>query len=82
LRIGSAPEVRVGQKVALLMDTREAPARPFAANSATLDFEFPDAPPAGGTPLLRLKVDGIESIVVNRGARPPAFFNHRITLPV
>lgn len=81
VRIGCQPEVRVGQKVALMMDTREAPAQPFAANTATLDFEFGDAPPAGGTPLLRLKTDGIESIVVNRGARPPAFFNHRITLP-
>ncbi|MCJ7838823.1 MAG: DUF4255 domain-containing protein [Burkholderiales bacterium] len=81
LTIGCQPEVRVGQKVTLLMDTREAPAKSFAANTATLDFEFADAPPAGGTPLLRLKVDGIDSIVVNRGARPPAFFNHRITLP-
>jgi hypothetical protein len=81
LRIGCKPEMRVGQKVALLMDTREAPAQPFITNTATLDFQFADAPPAGGTPLLRLKVDGIESIVVNRGARPPAFFNHHITLP-
>ena len=64
------------------MDSREAQAQPFTANTATLDFQFADAPPAGATPLLRLKVDGIESIVVNRGARPPAFFNHRITLPV
>jgi hypothetical protein len=82
LRIGCQPEARVGQKVALLMDSREAQAQPFAANTSTLDFQFADAPPAGGTPLLRLKVDGIESIAVNRGARPPAFFNHRITLPV
>ena len=82
LRIGCQPEVRVGQKVALLMDSREAQAQPFTANTSTLDFQFADAPPAGATPLLRLKVDGIESIVVNRGARPPAFFNHRITLPV
>ena len=82
LRIGCQPEARAGQKVTLLMDTREAPAQPFTANTTTLNFEFADAPPADGTPLLRLKVDGIESIVVNRGARPPAFFNHRITLPV
>ena len=81
LTIGCQPEVRVGQKVALLMDTREAPAQPFTANTSALDFQFADAPPAGGTPLLRLKVDGIESIVVNRGARPPVFFNQRITLP-
>jgi len=81
LRIGFQPEVRVGQKVALLMDTREAPAQPFNASTGALDFNFADAPPAGGTPLLRLKVDGIESIAINRSARPPAFFNHRITLP-
>lgn len=81
LTIGCQPELRVGQKVTLLMDTREAPAQPFTANTATLDFEFADAPPAGGTPLLRLKVDGIESLVVNRGAQPPVFFNHRITVP-
>ena len=81
LRIGCAPEVRVGQKVTLSMDAREAPAQLFTADTATLDFEFADAPPAGGTPLLRLKVDGIESIVVNRGARPPAFLDQRITLP-
>lgn len=82
LRIGCTPAVRMGQKATLLMDSREAPTKPFSADTATLDFEFADAPPAGGTPLLRLQVDGIESIVVNRGARPPAFFNHRITLPV
>ena len=81
VRIGCQPEVRVGQRVTLLMDTREAPAQTFNINTATLNFEFTDAPPAGGTPLLRLKVDRIESIVVDRGARPPAFFDHHITLP-
>lgn len=81
IRIGCQPEVRVGQKVALLMDTLEASAQPFTANTATLDFRFADAPPAGATPLLRLRVDDIESVVVNRGVRPPEFFNHRITLP-
>jgi hypothetical protein len=82
LRITCRPEVRAGQKVVLMMDDRETPALPFAATTtSTLDFEFADAPPAGGKPLLRLKVDGIDSIVVDRSAKPPAFFNHRITLP-
>jgi hypothetical protein len=81
LRIGCRPQVRAGQKVTLLMDTREVRAQPFTGNVATLDFRFPDAPPAGGTPLLRLKVDDIESVVIDRGAKPPTFFNHRITLP-
>ena len=81
VRIGCRPQVRLGQKAALLMDSREASAQPFTTDTAALAFEFADAPPAGGTPLLRLKVDGIESIVVNRGARPPAFLDQRITLP-
>ncbi len=82
LSLGCEPEARVAQKVTLMLDTREAPAKPFSVNTATLDFEFANAPPAGGTPLLRLKVDGIESVVVNRNARPPEYFNQRITLPV
>jgi hypothetical protein len=81
LTLGVTPQIRVGQKASLLMDTSEAPAHAFAANAPTLDFDFPDAPPAGGTPLLRLKVDGVESVVVDRSAVPPVFFNDRITLP-
>jgi hypothetical protein len=81
LTIGCRPEVRVGQKVTLAMDTRVAPARAFTANTASLQFDFANAPPAGGTPLLRLRVDDVESVCLDRGAKPPAFFNHRITLP-
>ena len=81
LTIGCRPEIRVGQTVALIMNTREAPAQSFTANTATLDFAFDDAPPAGATPLLRLRVDGVESIVVNRSVQPPAFFDDRVTLP-
>ena len=83
LTIACQPDVRVGQKVTLLMDTREALPLPLTTIPPTLRFEFTDAPPAGGTPppLLRLKVDGIESIVINRAKRPPVFFDHYITLP-
>ncbi len=81
LSIGCTPAVRPGQRVALMMDGAEAPALPFAAPTTTLAFDFGRAPPAGAAPLLRLKVDGIESVVVNRAAKPPVFFNHRITLP-
>ncbi len=81
LRIGCRPQVRAGQKVRLLLDSREARAQPFTGNVSVLDFRFPDAPPAGGTPLMRLKVDDIESIDIDRGAKPPKFLDHRITLP-
>jgi hypothetical protein len=75
------PTARVGQKVALLLDAREAPAEPFAADTQQLTFRFADAPPAGGSALARLRVDGVESVAVNRTLRPPVFFNQRITWP-
>ena len=81
ISISCTPAVRPGQRVALMMDSAEAPALPFAAATTALAFDFERAPPAGATPLLRLKVDGIESVVVNRAAMPPAFFNQRIVLP-
>lgn len=81
IRIACTPAVRPGQQVALAMDGAQAPALPFAAATTTLEFAFADAPPAGGTPLLRLKVDGIDSVTVDRNAKPPVFFNHRIVLP-
>ncbi|MCE2945588.1 MAG: DUF4255 domain-containing protein [Betaproteobacteria bacterium] len=81
IRIACTPAVLPGQQVALAMDGSEAPAQAFATASTSIEFRFPDAPPAGGTPLLRLKVDGIESVVVDRRAQPPAFFDHRIVLP-
>lgn len=81
LTLGVTPDVRVGQAVTLMLDAREVPAENFAADASQLDFVIADAPPAGAQPLLRLKVDGIESVVVDRRAVPPVFFDHRITLP-
>lgn len=81
LTLACRPAVRVGQPVSLLMGSREGAALAFTEDTDTLEFAFADAPPAGGTPLLRLKVDGIESVVVDRSVSPPVFFDHRITLP-
>jgi hypothetical protein len=82
LTVAFEPAVRQGQRVSLLLDSREAPAEPFAGTSTQqLTFRFADAPPAGGSALARLVVDGVHSIAVNRAARPPVFFNQRITWP-
>ncbi len=82
LQLDCQPDLRVGQRVSLLLDALEAAAEPITANTAARPrFLFRAAPPAGGRPLVRLKVDGIESVVVNRAATPPSFFNERVTLP-
>jgi len=81
IRLDCQPEVRPGQRASLFLDTREVPAAAHTASTAQLNFRMADAPPAGATPLLRLKVDGIESVVIDRTKQPPSFLDHRITLP-
>jgi hypothetical protein len=72
------PQVRPGQQVSLLLGTREVFAQPFAAATGTLTFIVEAAPV--GDPLVRLRVDGIESPLIDYEAKPPVFFNHRIII--
>jgi hypothetical protein len=72
------PQVRPGQQVSLLLGTRQVFAEPFAAVTGTLTFIVQAAPV--GDPLVRLRVDGIESPLIDYEANPPAFFNHRIII--
>ncbi len=65
------PEVRPEQSVSLVVGSREVPALPHPASTALLSFELEDAEP--GTWFVRLRVDGVESVLVNRSATPPEF---------
>jgi hypothetical protein len=72
------PEVRPGQPASLLLGAREVFAEPFSAATSTLTFVV-DAAPVGEH-LVRLRVNGIESAIINRTATPPVFLNRRITI--
>jgi hypothetical protein len=72
------PQARPGQQVSLLLGTREIVAPPIEAATGTLSFVVPNAPT--GDPLVRLRVDGVESPIIDRLAKPPVFFNHRVNL--
>lgn len=72
------PQVRPGQQVSLLLGTRKVFAEPFAVAIGTLTFVVEAAPV--GDPLVRLRVDGIESPLIDYEAKPPAFFNHRVII--
>ena len=72
------PAVHEGQAVRLVLGTAEFAPQPFTAPATSLSFEIPDAPP--GNHLARLRVDGIDSPIVNPDATPPAFFNRRVTI--
>lgn len=72
------PDVKPTQRASLIIGSREVLADPHPVDTATLDFTILDAPV--GTHFVRLRVDGIDSQLVNRSVTPPVFFNHRITI--
>jgi len=72
------PQARPGQPVSLLLGTREVVAAPIEAATGTLTFVVENAPV--GDHLLRLRVDGIESPIVNRTATPPAFLDYLVKI--
>ncbi|UCV17570.1 DUF4255 domain-containing protein [Ferribacterium limneticum] len=76
-----APPVRAGQTAALILGEREIAAEQFTATTSRLTFKIADAPEAGSTHLVRLRVDGFESPIIDRMATPTAYLDRRITLP-
>lgn len=72
------PQVRPGQPASLLLGAREVFAEPFSVATGALTFVVEAAPL--GEHLVRLRVDGIESAIVNRTATPPVFLDRRITI--
>ena len=72
------PEVQPTQRVALLLGDLEIAAQPRTGQTDTVSFVIRGATP--GTYLVRLRVDGVDSEVMNREAAPPEFFNHRVTV--
>jgi hypothetical protein len=72
------PEYRPGQTVSLVLGSTEVAPQDISAQAASLDFVVPNAPL--GNHLARLRIDGIESPVVDRTTAPPTFFNHRIQI--
>ena len=69
--VDCVPSVQAGQPVSLILGTREVSAKAPSAPTAQLRFQVPEAQP--GKYLARLRVDGVESVVVDRTKTPPAF---------
>ena len=66
-----APEIRPGQRATLLLGSDEVAAAAHPAQTGTLTFTLDDA--AAGTQRFRLRVDGVDSRLVDRSATPPVF---------
>jgi hypothetical protein len=72
------PEARPGHQVSLLLGTREILPDSITVATSTLSFVITDAP--AGEHLLRLRIDSVESPIIDRLAKPPAFLNNKVTI--
>jgi hypothetical protein len=66
-----SPQVWPTQIVSLLLGNAEVPAQSFAAQTPTLTFDASNVTP--GSYYFRLRVDGVDSLLVNRAVTPPTF---------
>jgi len=66
-----SPQVWPGQVVSLLLGGLEVPAKSFTAQTATLTFAASNL--TSGSYYFRLRVDGVDSLLVNRSVTPPIF---------
>jgi hypothetical protein len=65
------PQVWPAQEVMLTLGGDSAPAQPITTLAPTLTFELGAVPP--GSQWVRLTVDGVESLLVDRSVEPPVF---------
>lgn len=80
LALTCSPQVRPEQSTALLLGDRELLAQPHPNPGNTLRFCLKDIPP--GEYFVRLRVDGVDSLLVDRSVTPPVFDqNQKVTIP-
>lgn len=65
------PDVRPTQSASLVVGQREVVAEDHPAQTGTLTFELEDAEP--GPHFLRLRIDGVDSVLIDRTVSPPEF---------
>jgi hypothetical protein len=81
ITLRSRPQVRLEQRATLLLDGVEAAALPRAVPADPLVFEFPASTPAGAH-WVRLRVDGADSVLLDRSGPAPVFdATQQITVP-
>ena len=72
------PALHAGQTVRLVLGQQEFAPQPFTPPVTALNFAITNAPVANH--LARLRIDGIDSPIIDRAATPPAFLNQRIDI--
>jgi hypothetical protein len=79
--INCRPRIRAGQTVSLIVGSRELPVEPFNGPTSSVQFRGRDFT-SGADEWLRLRVDGVDSLLVDRSTSPPSFsLSDRVTIP-
>ena len=78
IALNFTPALRPGQTVSLLLGSEGIRPEAFVAPTTTLTFIARNA--AVGAPLARLRIDGVDSPIVDRSTTPPTFFDLRVTI--
>ncbi|MDF0515731.1 DUF4255 domain-containing protein [Bradyrhizobium yuanmingense] len=73
ISLNCVPQVRPDQRVSLLLGSREIPAVPRTAQTGQLAFVVTDA--VAGEFWIRLRVDGVDSQLVDYSKSPPIFMD-------
>jgi hypothetical protein len=66
-----SPEVWTEQSAALLLGDQEIAAQPHPTQTASLSFQAQNL--SAGDYFVRLRIDGVDSLLVNRAVTPPVF---------
>ena len=69
--VTASPEIWPEQRAMLLLGDREIGAAPHPAKTDTLTFDVDDI--VTGDYFVRLRVDGVDSLLVDRSVKPPVF---------
>lgn len=73
LTVPCVPHVRREQRVSLLLGGREVPADPHPGANPTAAPTFTVTKATAGSFTVRLRVDGVDSVLVDRSTKPPTF---------
>ncbi len=76
--INFRPVLRAGQQATLVLGQQEFAPQAFVAPVSALNFVIADAPV--GNHLARLRIDGIDSPIIDPAVKPPVFLNQRINI--
>jgi hypothetical protein len=73
LTVPCTPFLRPGQEVFLIIGDQQAAADPFTTATNSPSFHYPALQPTGGLVPARMRVDGVDSPIINMTTTPPVF---------